>query len=63
MQELPVRLLLLLSSATSLSHFSFSGGQPGTSSRFVHFTRKLSVRNISFQPLFGSLQVTTGVQP
>ena len=48
---------LALASASSMSYFSYSGGQPGSSGRFVHFTNRLSVRNINFQPLFGSLQV------
>ena len=49
--------LLLFSSSSSLSYFSYSGGQPGTSPRFVHFTRQLSINNLRFQPLYGSLQV------
>ena len=48
---------LALAFASSMSYFSYSGGQPGSSGRFVHFTNRLSVRNINFQPLFGSLQV------
>ena len=51
-------LLLLLPLCSPLSHFSYSGGQPSTSSRFVHFTTRLSIRNIKFQPLYGSLQVS-----
>ena len=49
--------LLLFSSSSSLSYFSYSGGQPGTSPRFVHFTRQLYINNLRFQPLYGSLQV------
>ena len=50
-------ILLLISTSSSLSYFSYSGGQPGSSPRFVHFTRQLSINNLRFQPLYGSLQV------
>ena len=50
-------ILLLISTSSSLSYFSYSGGQPGSSNRFVHFTRQLSINNLRFQPLYGSLQV------
>ena len=51
-------LLVFISSAQTSSFFSFIAGQPGPSPRFVHFTEKLSLQNIDFQPMFGSLKCT-----
>ena len=52
--------LLSLSTVIRISHtasfFSFLAGQPGPSPRFVHFTSQLSLHNLDFQPMFGSLK-------